>query len=113
MYSVRHAVSLVVGTLAVAATHAPLALAQGATATADSELEEVVVTATRLSDAVNRVAPSVTAQTQQALDQQGIRDISDLVATVPSLRLNGREASGNVNVAIRSVRQQSGTAATT
>jgi outer membrane receptor protein involved in Fe transport len=113
MYSVRHAVSLVVGTLAVAATHAPLAHAQGATGTADSELEEVVVTATRLSDSVNRVALSVTAQTQQALDQQGIRDISDLVATVPSLRLNGREASGNVNVAIRSVRQQSGTAATT
>jgi outer membrane receptor protein involved in Fe transport len=113
MNSVRHAVSLIIGTLAVAAAHVPLAHAQEGKETADDELEEVVVTATRQSDSVNRVALSVSAQTQVALDQKGIRDISDLVATVPGLRLNGREASGNVNVAIRSVRQQSGTAATT
>lgn len=113
MNSVRHAVSLIIGTLAIAAAHVPFAHAQASNETADDELEEVVVTATRLSDSVNRVALSVSAQTQEALDQKGIRDISDLVATVPGLRLNGREASGNVNVAIRSVRQQSGTAATT
>jgi outer membrane receptor protein involved in Fe transport len=76
-------------------------------------LEEIVVTATRQSDVLNRVPLSVSAQTQKALDQQGIQTISDLQATVPSLRLSGREASGNVTIAIRGIRQQSATAATT
>lgn len=79
----------------------------------DATLEEVVVTATRHSDSVNRVALAITAQTQEILDQRGIQDISDLEATVPGLRLSGREASGNVTVAIRGIRQQSATAATT
>src|SRR5687767_832477 len=38
----------------------------------DATLEEVTVTATRVSDSVNRVPLAVTAQTQKALDQQGI-----------------------------------------
>jgi iron complex outermembrane recepter protein len=113
MNSVRHTVSLIVGTFAFVAVHAPFASAQAAKDDGDTELEEVVVTATRQVNSVNRVPLSVSAQTQVALDQKGIRDISDLVATVPGLRLNGREASGNINIAIRSVRQQSGTAATT
>src|SRR3954467_1055092 len=76
-------------------------------------LEEVTVTATRVSDSVNRVPLAVTAQTQRALDQQGIRTIADLEATVPSLRLNGQEGSGLATVSIRGIRQTSATAATT
>jgi outer membrane receptor protein involved in Fe transport len=110
---IRRAVSVIIGTASVMAAHAPLALAQESADDKDDVLEEVVVTATRQSDTVNRAPLAVSAQTQASMDQKGIRDISDLVATVPSLRLNGREASGNVTIAIRSVRQQSGTAATT
>jgi outer membrane receptor protein involved in Fe transport len=88
------------------------ALAQ--TSDADTEvLEEVVVTATRQSDSVNRVAVAVTARTQEALDQRGVQDIADLQAIVPGLRITERQASGNVTIAIRNVRQQTGTAATT
>jgi len=76
-------------------------------------LEEVTVTATRVSDTVNRVPLAITAQTQRALDQQGIRTIADLEATVPSLRLTGQEASGLATVSIRGIRQTSSTAATT
>jgi outer membrane receptor protein involved in Fe transport len=76
-------------------------------------LEEVVVTATRVSDSVNRVPLAITAQTQRALDQQGIRTIADLEATVPSLRLTGSEGSGLATVSIRGIRQTSATAATT
>src|SRR5690606_35869130 len=47
------------------------------------------------------------------LDQKGINTIADLAQTVPSLRLQGQEASGVANVAIRGVRQTSATAATT
>ena len=79
----------------------------------DGTLEEVVVTATRQSDTVNHVPLAVTAQTQRDLDQQGINNIADLQTVVPGLRLSGREASGNATVAIRGIRQQSATAATT
>ena len=78
----------------------------------DGVLEEVVVTATR-SNTVNRVPLAVTAATQRDLDQQGIQTIADLQAVVPGLRLAGREASGKATVAIRGIRQQSATAATT
>jgi iron complex outermembrane recepter protein len=85
------------------------AFAQEGTAT----LEEITITATRASGTVNRVPLAVTAQTQKALDQQGIRTIADLQATVPSLRLTGQEASGVATVSIRGIRQTSATAATT
>lgn len=49
------------------------------------QLEEVVVTATRQTDTVNRVALSVSAQTQRSMDQQGIRTIADLQGAVPAL----------------------------
>jgi len=91
------------------ATFAPVTQA----AQANDELEEVVVTATRQTSSINRVALSVSAETQQSLDQQGIQTIADLAATTPGLRINGREASGNATVAIRGVAQQSGTSATT
>jgi outer membrane receptor protein involved in Fe transport len=108
MNAVRRTVSIIIGTTAMGVAYAPLTLAQN-----EDELEEVIVTATRQSDSVNRVPLSVTAQTQKALDQQGIQTIADLQAVVPGLRINGREASGNTTVAIRGIRQQSGTSATT
>ena len=79
----------------------------------DGALEEIVVTATRQSSSVNRVALAVTAETQRDLDQRGVQTIADLQRLVPGLRLSGREASGNATVAIRGIRQQSATAATT
>jgi len=83
-----------------------------AAASDDETLAEVVVTATRQSDSVNRVPLAVTAQTQEDLDQQGIQTIADLQTLVPGLRLT-QEASGNATIAIRGIRQQSATAATT
>lgn len=108
MKPICRAVSVIVGTLATGAVCVPLAHAAD-----DEALEEVIVTATRHSDPVNRVPLSITAQTQQALDQQGIQTIADLQAVVPGLRLSGQEASGNATVAIRGISQQSGTSATT
>jgi iron complex outermembrane receptor protein len=112
MRSIRRSVRLILSTAALGAA-GPVLAAQSAPDTDDYALEEVVVTATRQSDSVNRVALAVTAQTQEQLDQRGILDIADLEGVVPGLRLSGREASGNVNVAIRGIRQQSATAATT
>jgi iron complex outermembrane receptor protein len=105
-----------IGAAVIAAIRAPIAHAQSsgaAPAQSSDALEEVVVTATRHSDPINRVPLSITAETQEALDQQGIQTIADLQATVPGLRLSGQEASGNATVAIRGISQQSGTSATT
>jgi outer membrane receptor protein involved in Fe transport len=113
--SIRRSVRVILFSAVLGAPVQPLLAAQaGADASAqDTILEEIVVTATRHSDTVNRVALAVTAQTQDALDQRGILDLSDLEAVVPGLRISGREASGNVTVAIRGIRQQAATAATT
>ena len=103
----------IAGAGVIAAVHSPAAQAQSADAQASDTLQEVVVTATRHNDTANRVPLSITAETQEALDQQGILTIRDLQATVPGLRLSGQEASGNATVAIRGISQQSGTSATT
>lgn len=110
----RHAArfGLLTSTAATALLCASAAFAQG-TDDQGAALEEVVVTATRQADTVNRVPLAVTAQTQRNLDQRGIRTITDLQATVPSLRLTGQEASGVATVSIRGVRQTSATAPTT
>ncbi|MGZ3367922.1 MAG: hypothetical protein ACXWK1_03310, partial [Caulobacteraceae bacterium] len=73
--------TLFVSTALTAAGLASAALAQAAAAPAVSNnqaIEEVVVTATRQTSTVNKVALSVSAVTQKALDQQGIRNVSDL-----------------------------------
>src|SRR5690606_16372233 len=106
--------SCAIGSIASRAALLGLAAAQPALVLgAEQVLEEVVVTSTRLENSADRVPLAVTAQTQRMLDQKGINTIADLAMTVPSLRLQGQEASGVANVAIRGVRQTSATAATT
>ncbi len=110
MHSIRFAGRAVVACGALVSTLQAPAFAAGAD---DGTLEEITVTATRQSSTVNRVALAVTAETQRDLDQRGVQTIADLQTLVPGLRLSGREASGNATVAIRGIRQQSATAATT
>src|SRR3954467_10123692 len=50
-------------------------------------ISEVVVTATRQSETVNKVPFTVQAVTQTILDQQGIKNASDLVRIVPGLNV--------------------------
>ena len=73
-----------------------------ATAAEPTGLEQVVVTATRQVDTVNRVALSISASTQKTLDQQGVRYFSDLTKTVPALTIVGGVA-GNATFAIRGI----------
>jgi outer membrane receptor protein involved in Fe transport len=68
-----------------------------------NQLEEVVVTATRQADTVNRVPLAVTAQTQRALDQQGVRTVRDLENLVPSLNTTQTLASGASQFSIRGI----------
>ncbi|MES2294936.1 MAG: TonB-dependent receptor [Pseudomonadota bacterium] len=80
---------------------------------ANTGLEQVVVTATRQSSTVNKVALSVTAQSQHDLDQQGTQQFKDLVGNVPGLFINQSLGTGLANVEIRGIAQGSQGAATT
>jgi outer membrane receptor protein involved in Fe transport len=64
-------------------------------ATPVTGIEEVVVTATRQTNSVNRVAMSVAAVTQKTLDQQGIKETQDLTRVVPGLNMVNPAAAGN------------------
>lgn len=77
-----------------------------------SQVEQVVVTATRQAQNVNLVPLAVTAQTQRNLDQQGVLTINDLQSVVPGFRVTAQEGSGNVKIAIRGIRQTIGAATT-
>lgn len=60
------------------------ALAQGA-----SELEEIIVTATRRAVDVQDVPAAITAITGDSLEKQNIEDLSDLTAVVPNVLIAG------------------------
>ncbi len=87
------AAALTVGASARAQTAQPAGSAASST-----ELEEVVVTATRRSESVQNVPSQVTALTAGALDQINARDFNDFAAFVPGLSFSSTGASTNLLV---------------
>jgi outer membrane receptor protein involved in Fe transport len=76
-------------------------------------LDEIVVTATRQTDTVNRVPLSITAVTQQTMDQQNIRTAADLVRGIPGVRLdNTGSANATQTISIRGLSSGSGSPTT-
>ena len=73
---------------------------QGAT---QDLLGEIVVTATRQNDTVSRVPVAVTAVTQRTLDQQGVKNISDIARIVPSVTFRRVGGEGNPQIAVRGI----------
>src|ERR1700679_2995939 len=74
------------------------------TGAAEPSLEEVIVTATRREESVEKVPISIEALDQHELTQYGIKSISDLAAMVPGLQFqaNGYSLYSNyTTVAIR------------
>jgi iron complex outermembrane receptor protein len=109
--------ALLMTTALGAAGLAQAAFAQGAAANSQA-LEEVVVTATRQTSTVNKVALSVSAVTQKSLDQQGIRSVADLSSQVPGFTFRTSGADNNPQLTLRGIGGNtiggtSGSAATT
>jgi iron complex outermembrane receptor protein len=102
--------TLIVGAGACLAT---LASANDATTaaepTAAGGLEEIVVTATRREESINRVPISVTAFSQDMIDQKGIKDFQDIVRFTPGVTI---DTSGTNAISIRGI-SSSGGAGTT
>lgn len=80
-----------------------------ATGTPSAELGEVVVTATRREESLSKVPISMTALSQDSLDERGIRDITELVRYTPGVSI---DTSGTNAIAIRGI-SSSGGAGTT
>jgi iron complex outermembrane receptor protein len=99
------------GMLAEAA-HAQTSPTSPSAAGRATQLEDVVVTATRQTSSANRVALSIAAVTQKTLDEQGIKSVSDLQRTVPALTVSGVTA-GVATFALRGIVGTGATAATT
>ena len=89
-----------------------------APAAPSNALEEVVVTATRQTSTVNKVALSVSAVTQKNLDKQGVQTVDDLSRQVPGFTFRRSGGDNNPQLTIRgiggnSLTSTSGGAATT
>ena len=63
-------------------------------------LQEVVVTATRREESLSRVPLSVTALTQEGLDDRGIKDFSEVARFTPGVNF---DTSGTNNISIRGI----------
>jgi iron complex outermembrane recepter protein len=100
----RAGVQLVAAALAVGggAAWADQQPAQPSTgeATAPSALQEVVVTATRREESLSKVPISVTAITQEGLDDRGIKDFSEVARFTPGVNF---DTSGTNNISIRGI----------
>ncbi|PZU07259.1 TonB-dependent receptor [Sphingomonas sp.] len=98
--SVAIATTLLVG-MASAQTNAP-----------DTAQGEIVVTATKQSNTISRVPISITAVTQKTLDQQGVKNISDIARTVPALTIQRTGADSAPQIAIRGIYSVAGSPTT-
>ena len=78
----------------------------------DVQLGDIVVTANRREENINKVAASIVALNQTALDQQGIRNFQDIVMQTPGLSLVLPSTFQPANIAIRGIRSVVGAATT-
>ena len=73
------------------------------------QLQQIVVTATRREEAINKVPLSITALTQGSMDLRGIKDIQDVARFTPGINIDN---SGTNNIAIRGIASTGGAGTT-
>lgn len=89
---------------ATAATAAAAQAAANAPAGADaSQVTEVIVTATKRSTKLEKTPIAITAFSQQQLDRQGVKDVTDLARFVPSLEFSEHADQGSINLTLRGI----------
>ncbi len=112
----RNANLFAAGTAFAALMVADPAMAQAAGATseaagADSTASgEIIVTATRKSESINKVPLSVSALSREALDSRGIRSFNDVIRQTPGVSFE--KSNTTTNIAIRGVNSSVGAATT-
>ena len=89
-----------------------LAVANDATTTESATpvaLEEIVVTATRREENISRVPISITALSQDALDQKGIKDFADVARFTPGVSFDTSQTN---QISIRGINSSGGSGTT-
>ncbi|MEP7310986.1 MAG: TonB-dependent receptor [Pseudomonadota bacterium] len=81
---------------------------------ADSQLEEITVTATRREERLSKVPISIAAYTPEAMDRQGIRDVEDVARLTPGLSFTRNSFGSGVDtrISIRGISSGAGAATT-
>lgn len=79
------------------------------TSTRGEGLQEVVVTATRHEEALSRVPVSVTALTQDTMDQKGIKDFQDIARFTPGVSIDNSATNA---ISIRGISSSAGAGTT-
>src|ERR1700756_3303100 len=74
-------------------------------------LQEIVVTATRHEEAISKVPESVSAFTQEQMDQRGVKDIVDVVRFTPGVTVDAT-GTGNNQISIRGISSSGGSGTT-
>jgi outer membrane receptor protein involved in Fe transport len=72
-------------------------------------LEEITVTATRREESISRVPISITAINQDAIDQKGIKDFSDIVRFTPGVAFDSSQTN---QISIRGISSRGGSGTT-
>lgn len=76
----------------------------------DTDSGDIIVTATRQSQSINKVPLSVSALSRETLDSRGIRDFSDVIRQTPGVTIERSNTTSNI--AIRGVNSSVGAATT-
>jgi len=98
--------------LAVLSAWGGSAFAQTAVEAGDS-LQEVLVTATRQSEAISKVPLSVTAITPEAIEQKGMKSFADVARFTPGVDFESGAGGGNRNtISIRGIASGAGSGTT-
>ena len=101
--------TLVVTTVACAATMAGAKDASTDEAAAAVGLEEITVTATRREENISRVPISITAISQEMLDQKGIKDFADVARFTPGVAFDTSQTN---QISIRGISSSGGSGTT-
>jgi iron complex outermembrane receptor protein len=92
-----------------AATFAGAADQTAAEAASAPALEEITVTATRREESISRVPISITAMSQEMLDQKGIKDFADVARYTPGVAFDTSQTN---QISIRGISSSGGSGTT-
>lgn len=107
----RAAVVSIGSFLLISSSHVSLAQTQAEKASDEGENSgDIVVTAMRQSQSINKVPLSVSALSRETLDSRGIRDFSDVVRQTPGVTIERTNTTSNI--AIRGINSTVGAATT-
>ncbi|HEX4506969.1 MAG TPA: TonB-dependent receptor, partial [Alphaproteobacteria bacterium] len=90
------------------ATEAGGAVAADQSAPQNEQLQEIVVTAQKRSEKLDKVPISITAIDQATLNDQGVKDVKDVARLVPGLSLQASDELGDTNISIRGITSDTG-----